>query len=56
MSGRERCFPGNAKHSPHPPTIQISVDGIYFNDILMDRFVISQTPENNFVVQTSRLL
>ncbi len=28
--------------------------GIYFNDILMDCFVISQTPENNTVVQTSR--
>ncbi len=26
---------------PHPPTIQISIGGIYFNDILMSRFVIS---------------
>ncbi len=32
---------------PHPPTILISVGGIYFNDILMDRFVMSQHPENN---------
>ncbi len=41
---------------PHPPTIRISVDGIYFNDILMGRFVMSQHPENNAVVQTSRSL
>ncbi len=41
---------------PPPPTIQISVAGIYFNDILMGRFVTSQYPENNAVVQTSRLL
>ncbi len=39
-----------------PPTIRISVGGIYFNDILMNRFVISQTPESNAVVQTSRSL
>ncbi len=25
---------------PHPPNIWIYVGGIYFNDILMDRFVI----------------
>ncbi len=42
----------STKCSPHPPTIQISVGGIYFNDILMGHFVISQTPENNAVVQT----
>ncbi len=29
---------------------------IYFNDILMSRFVMSQHPENNFVVQMSRSL
>ncbi len=46
----------STKRSPHPPTIRISVGGIYFNDILMGRFVISQTPENNAVVQTSRSL
>ncbi len=42
---------------PHPPTIRISVGGIYFNDILMGRFVTSQTPEKKkSVVQTSRSL
>ncbi len=42
---------------PHPPTTRISVGGIYFNYILMGRFVISQHPENNnAVVQTSRSL
>ncbi len=52
----------STKHSnheltpPHPPVIQISVGGIYFNDILVGRFVISQTPENNAVVHTSRSL
>ncbi len=30
----------STKRSPHPPTIQISIGGIYFNDILMGRFVI----------------
>ncbi len=40
---------------PTPPTIQISVGGIYFNYILMGRFVISQTPENNAEVQTNIL-
>ncbi len=43
----------STKHSPHPPTIQISVGGIYLNDILMSRFVISQTTENNDVVRCS---
>ncbi len=42
--------------SPPPPTIRITVGGIYFNDILMGLFVISQTPESNAVVQTSRSL
>ncbi len=40
---------------PTPLTIQISIGGIYFNDILMGRFVISQTLENNAVVQTNIL-
>ncbi len=38
---------------PHPPTIRISIDRIYFNDILMGRFVISQTPGKKSVVQTT---
>ncbi len=29
---------------PQPLTIRISVGGIYLNDILMGRFVISQNP------------
>ncbi len=37
---------------PPQPTIRIFVGGIYFNDILMGHFVISQIQENNFVVQT----
>ncbi len=45
-----QCF---TKRSPQPPTILISVGGIYFNDILKERFVISQIQENNFVVQMS---
>ncbi len=40
---------------PTPP-IRISVGRIYFNDILMGRFVMSQHPENKAVVQTSRSL
>ncbi len=31
----------------HPPTIWISVGGIYFNDILVGRFVMSQHPEKS---------
>ncbi len=38
------------------PTRQPFVGGIYFNDILMGCFVISQTPESNAVVQTSHSL
>ncbi len=30
------------KRSPHLPTIRIPLGGIYFNNILMDHFVISQ--------------
>ncbi len=41
----------NQAFSP-PANHSNSVGGIYFNDILMDRFVISQTPENNVVVQS----
>ncbi len=46
----------STKRSPHPPIIQISIGGIYFNDILMGHFVMSQIQENNFAVQTSRSL
>ncbi len=49
----------STKHlAPHPPTIRISVGGIYFNDILVGRFVMSQHPEKSLlskraVVQSS---
>ncbi len=46
----------NTQCSPHSPTILISIGGIYFNNILMGRFVKSQTPENNAKVQMSHSL
>ncbi len=42
--------------SPLPTPNHSNLGGIYFNDILMGRFVISQNLENNAVVQTSHSL
>ncbi len=49
-SSHKRCF------TRHYMRDEMKITFIYLNDILRDRFVISQTPEIKAVVQTSHLL